>query len=323
MKAAVLASADAAPVYTEFAEPTVGDHHQLMTLVAAGIHPVARAIASGEHYGSEGGWPLVPGVDAVARTPEGTLVYTGWIQHPWGTFAERMAAPMGLPLPDGADPVAVAGGLNPGLSSWLPLLDRADAGSLGTVLVLGATGVAGSIAVQNALALGAEHVIAAGRSPQALAALAGERRTLVTLNGPAEDATVDEDAAALASAFSEHRPSTVLDFVWGAPAEAAFAALTRSGLDEDAHPLAYIEIGESAGRTAAIPATLLRSTAITISGSGAGSGDVRRIMEQLPVFMQRIADGTVTIPVTTYPLADVASAWNDATPGRRVVLTNA
>jgi NADPH:quinone reductase-like Zn-dependent oxidoreductase len=316
MKAAVVSTPDGVPRYTEFADPVPDGRRQLMTLVAAGIHPVTRAITAGSHYGSEAGWPLIPGVDAVARTVEGVLVYTGGPEHPFGTFAEVMSTPFGLPLPAGVDPAQIAGGLNPGLSSWLPLLDRADTGPIGTVLILGATGVAGNIAVQNALALGAEHVIAAGRNGAALDVLSGERRALVPLTG-----NVDTDAAALAAAFADHRPSTVLDFVWGLPAQAAFTALTRAGLDEDHFPVSYIEIGEAAGSAAAVPAAALRSTALTISGSGAGSGGMDRIMAQLPVFMQRIADGAVTIPVTTYPLSEVAAAWKDRTSGQRVVLT--
>ena len=316
MKAAILSGPTAIPNYGDFIEPVPSEHRQLMSLVAAGLHPVTRAIATGEHYGGQFRWPLIPGIDAVARTADGTLVYTGWTEYPFGTFAERMAAPMGTPLPDGADPVQVAAGLNPGLSSWLPLTERAGAGPLGVVLVLGATGVAGNIAVQNALALGAEHVIAAGRNEATLETLEGQHRTTVALTGePAHD------VAALEAAFGRHRPSIVLDFVWGRPAEAAFTALGRTGLDQDEHPVTYIEIGESSGASASIPASLLRSTALTISGSGAGSADVQKLIAQIPVFASRIADGTVEIPVTTFPLADIAAAWQDATPGRRVVIT--
>jgi len=316
MKAAVLTSSDAIPQCEDFEEPAASEGRQLMTLIAAGIHPVARAIATGAHYGSNGRWPLIPGIDAVARTADGTLVYTGWTEHPFGTLAEVMSTPMGTPLPDGADPVEVAGGMNPGLSSWLPLVSRKASGPLGVVLVLGATGVAGNIAVQNALALGANHVIAVGRNPKALESLAGDNRTLVGLS-----TDQDADVAAIADAIAQYRPSTVLDFVWGKPAEAVFDALTRSGLDEDDSSIAYVEIGESAGATAAIPATLLRSTAITVSGSGAGSSDIAKILQQIPVFMQRIASGEVVVPIVTYPLRDVAAAWQDTTSGRRVVVT--
>src|SRR5262245_12873486 len=148
MKAAVVASPGAKPQYKEFPEPVVADGERLVELVAAGIHPVVRALASGAHYGSEGVYPMIPGVDAVARTSDGALVYTGFVKAPYGTLAERMAVPsrFQMELPQGADPIQIAGGVNPGVSSWMPLTVRleelGDAG-LGTVLVLGATGAAG------------------------------------------------------------------------------------------------------------------------------------------------------------------------------------
>lgn len=97
----------------------------------------------------------------MARTADGEVIYTGYVAAPYGTLAEPMAVPGGmrLPLPAGADPVAVAGGLNPGLSSWMPLLARKDeVGELGPVAVLGVTGMAGLLAVQNARILGAVTV---------------------------------------------------------------------------------------------------------------------------------------------------------------------
>ena len=320
MKAAVIKGAGQAPVYTEFDEPVVTGGRQLVNLVAAGLHPVVRALAGGGHYASTGDWPLIPGVDAVARTADGRLVYTGFTEHPYGTFAERLSVPMTLPLPVGADPVQIAAGLNPGLSSWLPLRAAQADRPLGVVLVLGATGVAGALAIQNARALGADHLIAAGRNRDALDRLAGPDVTLIGLAHDSDDPD-DSDERSLATAVADHRPSVVLDFVWGRPAEIAFAALTRAGLDDDEHPCVYVEIGASAGAAAALPAALLRSTSITIKGSGAGSAKTSDLIAELPAFMARIADGSIRVPAVTYPLAEVTAAWQDVTRGERVVLT--
>jgi NADPH:quinone reductase-like Zn-dependent oxidoreductase len=314
VKAAVLTVPDAAPSYGEFPEPLHEHQHQRVSLVAAGLHPVVRALATGEHYGSRHAWPLIPGIDAVARTSDGQLVYTGFTQHPYGTFAETLSVPMTLPLPEGADPIQVAAALNPGLSSWLPLRAHARHAELTSILVLGATGVAGTLAVQNAYTLGAGHVIAAGRNTATLDALAAPATTVRLTGDPEADAT------SLSDAVAKHRPSLILDFLWGPPAEALFAALTRSGLDEDQQPIRYVEIGQSAGATAAVPADLLRSTAITIAGSGAGSAPIEEIMAELPQYMARIADGTVRVPVEVYPLNRVDAAWQASTPGRRVVI---
>ena len=128
MKAAVIREPGATPEYADFGEPIVSEGHVQAELVAAGIHPVVRSLAAGLHYGSAGKYPLVPGVDAVARIADGTLVYTGYIQPPYGTLAERMAIPAATQfvLPEGAQPERVAGGINPGMSSWLPLRTRRD-----------------------------------------------------------------------------------------------------------------------------------------------------------------------------------------------------
>jgi NADPH:quinone reductase-like Zn-dependent oxidoreductase len=319
MKAAVLHSPGSVPEYADFEEPPAPSGRELVELAAAGIHPVVRSLAAGRHYGSTRAYPLIPGVDAVARTADGVLVYTGFVQSPYGTLAERMAVPatMKLPLPDGAEPEQVAGGLNPGLSSWLPLRSRqSEAGALGTVLILGATGMAGLLAVQNARLLGADRVIAVGRDQARLARAAAYGATAVSL-----PATPDAAATALATAIGGAAPGLVLDFVWGAPAEAAFAALARRGLQEDSADIAYVQIGALAGAEAAVPSALLRSRRIRISGSGAGSASVDTIMAELPGYIQMIAGGRVEVPVRIFPLSAVTDAWSASVRGgERVVV---
>ncbi len=307
MKAAIVKAPNVAPEYGDFAEPIVDVGYELVELVAAGIHNVVRSLAAGSHYGSAGKWPQIPGVDAVARTPAGDLIYTGFIQPPYGTLAERMAAPITvrIPLPSGADPVHVAGGLNPGLSSWLTLNARAaEIGELGTVLILGVTGMAGSLAVQHARILGATQVVGLGRSPARLEQAAKLGAKTVALTGER-----DADAAALVDALDGAAPSIVLDFLWAAAAETAFTALGRRGLEEDTANIAYVQIGAMAGPEAAVPAALLRSRHIRISGSGAGSASIADVIAQIPVYIQLIADHKVEVPTRTYPLSSISEAW--------------
>ncbi len=319
MKAAIMGAPDATPEYGEFPEPHVSEGHELVELVATGIHPFVRSVAAGRHYGSTGTWPLIPGVDAVARTVDGDLIFTGYVHPPYGTLAERMAIPgaMRFSLPSGADPIAVAGGMNPGLSSWMPLRARAsEIGALGTVLILGVTGMAGSLAVQNARVLGAEHIIGAGRDRERLQRLANAGAKTVALSGDR-----DADAASLANALETATPSIVLDFLWGPAADAAFIALGRRGPDEDRANIAYVQIGQMAGANASLPASLLRSRRIRISGSGAGSAQITDVMAQLPVYMQLIAEHRVEVPTQIFPLSNIANAWDASTcSGNRVVV---
>jgi NADPH:quinone reductase-like Zn-dependent oxidoreductase len=319
MKAAILRSADSVPVYGDFDEPAVGQGSQIVELVAAGIHHITRSLAAGRHYGSGGAFPVIPGLNAVARTADGELVFTSSGPPPYGTFAERIASPdaMRFPLPPGAPPEAVAAGVNPGMASWLPLQTRrAETGRLGTVLVLGATGMSGFLAVQNARLLGAARVVGVGRSEAALDRAAGAGAQTLALTGDR-----DTDAEALAKVLDGDLPALVLDFVWGPVAETAFRALRREGLGEDSADIKYVQIGALAGAEAAVPSSLLRSRKLTISGSGAGSVPAADIKAQIPVYIQLIADGSVQVPFRTFALSQAGAAWTaSAESGPRVVL---
>jgi len=319
MKAAILRSAGSVPVYGDFGEPAAGPDSQIVGLVAAGIHQLTRSVAAGRHYRREAVFPVIPGLNAVARTGTGQLVFTAAGPPPHGTFAERFASPgaMRFALPAGAQPEAVAAGVNPGMASWLPLTARqAEAGKLGTVLVLGITGISGFLAAQNARLLGAARVIGAGRSRAGLDRAAATGAHTVALTGDQ-----DCDAAAIATAVGDDPPSLVLDFVWGPVAETAFGALGRQEPREDGASIKYVHIGALAGAEAAVPSALLRSRKLTISGSGAGSVPAAQIKAQIPAYIQLIADGSVQVPYRTFPLSDIGAAWTaSAEPGPRVVL---
>src|SRR5580658_8724543 len=123
MNAAVVHAFDAPPRYTTFGEPVAGAGERLVTVTAAGLHPIVKALASGTHYGSTGELPFVPGADGVGRLGDGTRVYFGISRSPFGTFSERALAAdwMCIPLPDGLDDVTAAGIANPAMSSWVAL----------------------------------------------------------------------------------------------------------------------------------------------------------------------------------------------------------
>jgi NADPH:quinone reductase-like Zn-dependent oxidoreductase len=320
VKAAILHSADSVPVYGDIDEPSAGAGTELVEFVAAAIHQVTRSVATGRHYGRDATFPVVPGLNAVARRADGDLVFTASSgAAPYGTFAERIASPdaMRFPLPGAAQPEAVAAGVNPGMASWLPLHARlAETGRLGTVLILGVTGMAGFLAAQNSRLLGAARVVGSGRSQPGLDRAAAAGAQTVAITGDR-----DADADALARVLDTDPPGLVLDFLWGSAAEAAFQALARQGLSEDVADVKYVQIGALAGADAAVPSSLLRSRKLTISGSGAGSVAAADIKAQIPVYIQLIADGTVEVPFRTFPLSRVGAAWTASTePGPRVVL---
>ena len=304
MYAAVVRSFDEPPTYDVFPEPAGPD---VVEVVAAGLHPRVRSAANGTHYTSEGSLPMVPGIDGVARTADGDLLYFVADDNAVGTMAERAAVDRrrAVVLPAGTDPVAVAAGMNPAMSSWVALRRRANFQG-GSVLVLGATGNAGQLAVQVAKHLGASKVIGTGRD--------SARLKLLTTLGADEAVTLDAVAEAAANV------DVVLDYLWGEPTEQAMSAILHARSDR-AQPLTWIQIGSMAARELTLPSYLLRAAALTIIGSGQGSVSGRDILAELPELATLITSGALEITPRTIPLADVQHAWTEPPrPGVRVVL---
>ncbi len=157
MKAAVVHAFDAPPRYEDFELPPLkGPDDVVVDVLAAGLHPRVRSGASGTHYASDDVLPMIPGIDAVGRLANGTLVYCVVHDSPYGTMAAQVVADRRrcVPLPDGVDAAVVAAAMNPAMSSWLALRLRAAMRPGQSVFVLGATGNAGRMAIQIAKLLG-------------------------------------------------------------------------------------------------------------------------------------------------------------------------
>jgi NADPH:quinone reductase-like Zn-dependent oxidoreductase len=315
MQAAVVNVPGEAPKYQPFPDPELKVGEALVKVRAAGLHPVVKAIASGAHYASGGQGPAIPGVDGVGTLPDGRRVYFGLVRKPWGTMAEIAAAPVEwtLPLPDGIDDAAAAAVANPGMSAWVSMKYRAELAPGETVLILGATGVAGRLAIQTARLLGAKRVIAAGRN---VAALAGADVDAVIGLAEPEEAVAEALAREAANGID-----VVIDYLWGRPAELTLEALAKGFKAAATHRTRHIEVGQSAGKTIALPAEILRSVDLTIKGSGFGSASLQEIFAAVPELFERAASGKLTIDIDAVPLADVENAWNRVEKGRRIVFT--
>jgi NADPH:quinone reductase-like Zn-dependent oxidoreductase len=315
MKAAVVSSFDHPPRYEDFADPVaVGEHEVVVEVLAAGLHPRVRSGASGTHYSSEGELPMVPGVDAVGRLPGGGLVYFVALDGPAGTMAERALVDTrrAVELPADSDPVAIAAAMNPGMSSWVGLRRRAELAPGEAVLVLGATGNAGRMAVQIAKHLGAGEVIAAGRNPEVLATLPGLGADRVVALGGGEGSI-----AALGEAAAE--VDVVIDYLWGGPAEAAIPAIVRAREDRS-RALRWVQIGAITGPEISLPSAALRAANLLVMGSGQGSVTTAGIVEELPALAHEIDAGSFAIDAEPVPLAEVESAWTaPVATGRRLV----
>jgi NADPH:quinone reductase-like Zn-dependent oxidoreductase len=316
MKAAIVRAAGQSPVYDDFAEPTPGPGERRIAVAAAALSPLAKARAAGAHYSVSGAFPTVVGVDGVGRLDDGRRVYFMLPRAPWGAMAEFAVAPATqiVPAPDGLDDVSTAAIANPGMSSWAAFKERAKLKAGETVLINGATGSAGRLAVQIAKHLGAKTVIATGRNPDAL-------RTLAAL-GADVAIPLDDDDAALEDRFRRQFAEgvdVVVDYLWGKSAERLLIAAAKS-LKEGAS-LRFVQVGSVSGPNITLPGAVLRSSAITLMGSGLGSVPIDRLTAGIGELLQAAASGKFKIAARAVPLSQVERAWGEGDGEARTVFT--
>src|SRR6202050_4018274 len=175
MKAAVVSGPGQKPQYADFPEPVVQEGEELVSVRAAALSHFTKSRASGAHYSADGMFPAVAGADGVGTTQDGRRVYFVLPEAPNGAMAERtvVRSQQCIDLPAGIDDVTAAAIANPGMSAWAALMERAHLQAGETVLINGATGTAGRLAVQLAKYLGAAKVIATGRNEDELEEVKG------------------------------------------------------------------------------------------------------------------------------------------------------
>jgi NADPH:quinone reductase-like Zn-dependent oxidoreductase len=315
MHAAVVTTFDAPPAYGEFPNPTPQAPDEIIVdVIASGLHPRVRSQADGSHYTSSGELPLVPGIDGVGRAPDGTLRYFVLPDTTMGAMAEQTVIDRrrSIALPDAADPILVAASMNPVMSSWIALRRRINFEPGQTVLILGATGSSGRMAVQVAKCLGASHVIGTGRDARRLSALH---------NLGADTTTLLDNAAAVSDLAEVARDvDVVIDYLWGPITTDVMAGIAGRRSDPG-KPLTWIEIGSVVGASAEIPSAALRAVRLQIVGSGQGSVPTRDILAEIPALVDEITSGTFHIDARVVPLADIETAWNDTSTDQRIVVT--
>jgi NADPH2:quinone reductase len=205
--------------------------------------------------------------------------------------------------------------MNPGLSSWGALSGRTQFVAGQSVLILGATGVSGQLAVQVAKRLGARRVVAIGRNPEVLETLIGlGADSVVSL-----DQAQDELVAAFRREWDKDGIDVVLDYLWGPPAEVLLAAISQKGMQHASDRIRYIQVGSMAGANITLPAATLRSTGLELLGSGFGSVSLAKVFESIAQFLQEAAKRPFQIKTRSAPLSEVAKLWNAETGGSRLV----
>src|SRR4051794_39625181 len=252
MRAAVLHEFGATPRPDAFADPDPAEGHVVVEVAAAAIHHLDLHKATGTFYMGPPPLPSVVGTDGVGRLPDGRRVYFDTTVQPYGSMAERTLVPADavLEVAEGVEDAVAAALGNTGMAAWLALEWRAQLKRGETVLVLGACGAVGAIAVQAAKLLGAERVVAADRPQERLRSLRGADATVEI--GDPEHLTDAIKAAAGGGV------NVTLDMLGGKPARAAMGAAARYAR--------HVEVGNMAGPEISLSAPLVRSKCLDLRG---------------------------------------------------------
>lgn len=322
MKAAVLRQFGAAPKYEDYTDPVPQNTDQLiLNVTAAAVKNIDKLRASGTHYASYKQLPAIVGLDGVGKLQDGTRVYAMGIA---GIIAEKALIQKGnyTPLPDSIDDVTAAALPNGVIGAAMALLYRAHMKKGEAVLINGATGVTGLLAVQLAKHYGASRIITTGRN----ATLLEQTKKL----GATDTISLHQDAEAIIKQIKDIHAATpidiVIDYLWGKPVEMIITALKGGGVNSFTPRVRIVTVGEMAGPVINLPSGILRSSAIEILGSGIGSISKEAIVEfntkVLPEVFKLSAEGKIHMDTVTAPLTEIEKAWNmDPGPGKRLVIT--
>ncbi|MDV6167994.1 zinc-binding alcohol dehydrogenase family protein [Flavobacterium sp. DG1-102-2] len=317
MKAAVLHQLGRNPVYEDFDAPVPNSENEVLINVKAfSLKNLDKGKAAGKHYTSYPSLPVVVGIDGAGILEDGTKTYA-WGKT--GMLAEQALVENGkwAIIPDRLDFETAAALPNALVGSDAALLYRAGFQPGQTVLINGATGFTGKVAIQMAKLRGAAKVIVTGRNQ----AILEELKAL----GADEVISLSQEDSAIIKQIQESHAQTpidiVLDYVWGHPVELildAFKSLPPRRLK-------IVTIGNMAGANISLQSALLRSTQIEFLGSGIGSipfADIHNYMEQeLPKVFELAAKGKIKIDLEMTELKDVETVWSQTEkPGSRIVI---
>jgi NADPH:quinone reductase-like Zn-dependent oxidoreductase len=316
MKAAVVREVGQAPVYGDFEDPIPSPGEYRIKVTAASLSRLVKGRASGQHYSSSGRFPFVAGVDGVGHLDDGQRVYFILPTPPYGSLAEETVVPLAqcLPLPEELDEVTAAAIANPGMSSWAAYVERAQLKPGETVLINGATGTAGRLAVQVAKYLGAGKIIATGRNPEVLRSLVA-RGVDVTI-------PLGQDEGALEDRFKEQFRTgvdVVIDYLWGETADSLLKAAAKA--QNAAGPIRFVQVGAMSASEITLPAAILRSSPVELMGSGLGSVPNDRLIRCIGEVLKATGPAGFQIATKTVPLSEVESAWQENDSPLRTVCT--
>lgn len=306
VKGAVITDYKLPPSYQDTEVPAPDENQVQVRVLAAGLHPLVKARASGAHYSGAAKLPLVPGVDGVGYLPSGELVYfMAMAPKSSGSFAARATVLKAdcLPLPAHANPQRMAGLVNPAMPVWLALRRRAQVKPGFSVLIMGVTGNAGQMGLHLCKLLGASRVVGVARNQQTMNNLMQQGLDAAIPLGDDDDRIKQQIAQEAAGV------DVVLDFLWGHPAELAMGSILTHRKDSTQR-LSWVQCGSMAGPNINLPAGLMRSTDFQLIGTGLGPLSWEVMRTELTELVKVLAAVELPMQVDVVPLSQVESTWN-------------
>jgi NADPH:quinone reductase-like Zn-dependent oxidoreductase len=322
MKAAVLNKLGVSPVYQDFADPIPQNDEQILINVkAASVKNIDKLRAGGKHPASHRELPAIVGLDGVGVLENGKRVYAQGIT---GMIAEKalIANHRFTVLPDNIDNVVAAALPNAAIGAAMAILFRGKMQKGNTILINGATGVTGRVAVQVAKHYGASKIIVTGRKADSLEKLIQLGADKVVSLKQDDESIIKE----IKDINNESPIDIVIDYLWGHPIELIIKSLLGTGVNTFNHPVRIVSVGDMADGNINLSSAILRSSAIEIVGSGLGSfsqNDMKAFSSQLlPELFQLAADKKLIIETQVEKLADIETVWNkDIDTGKRLVIS--
>lgn len=316
MRAAVIDEHGASPRIADVPRPKLMTGQTLVAVKAATLNPLDTAFSADRHTVVPMRFPYVPGFEGVGEVVESAKLAVGQRVRfecrptfsQGGSFAEYavVADDWAFALPDQI-PGGTAAALGMvGITVWTALEWRAALKKGESVLVLGATGATGHMAVQAARLMGAGRVVAAGRDPEALS------RTVELGAHATVDLGRQWSTPELAQAFRDAAGGpldVILDALWG---QASIAALHASG-----RTARMINYGGAASETAEVPSALIRFLGISILGHNSMLPPREIVADAYQRIVEHAIQGDLNIDYQEMPLDEIARAWEESSSTHR------
>ncbi|MBW3519828.1 zinc-binding alcohol dehydrogenase family protein [Flavobacterium sp. NKUCC04_CG] len=311
MKAIAVMTKGSDPVYVEkYEQPLPKNDGEIRIHVkAVSIKNLDRAIASGKHYSAQTAEfvPRVIGTDGVGLLDDKTRVYGFGMT---GMLAEKALVKKNslVMIPDGLSNELAAALPNALMGSVIALMLRAKLQKGQHVLINGATGITGKVAIQMAKYYGASKVSVTGRNEEVLSSLLDlGADTLVSLK-QSEGDFIEQ----IKAIDSESPVDIVIDYLWGHSAKMILEALKGKG--HYTHKTKFVNVGAMSGDLMELSSSILRGTDIQLLGSGLGSWNDEEVKiffkALLPEAFNLAAAGTLKMDISVYPMTAIDEVWN-------------